>query len=156
MSKVTDRESNASSSHEDDSYSDDDEGSSFAGGASVDAKQSELKQMQQLSRWETRGVRFWRTIVLILLIIAGALVSVGTYIFLSDAEKNDTTNRVRRSACTSGLQRKRESKYHLRRRSSLTYSFIPFLSLVLLVYANNLRCDRLSHYQHARSGACAQ
>lgn len=96
-SKQTDRESysiSASSSHDDDE-SDNVSESSLGTDIRPTTKTDEVKEVQRLSRWETLGIRFWRTVVLILLVIAGVLVSVGTYIFLSDAEKNDATNRVR-------------------------------------------------------------
>jgi len=70
------------------------EESSFHDEVSVDQRATEVKEVQRLSRWETMGIRFWRTVVIVLLVIAGILVATGTYIFLRDAEQNDYRNRV--------------------------------------------------------------
>lgn len=93
-SKQTDRDSYSVSNNSDEddaAYSDD---GLDTVPTEVDQRETEIKQVQRLSKWETYGIRFWRTVVLVLLIIAGVLVSTGTYIFLRDAEQNDYRNRV--------------------------------------------------------------
>lgn len=100
--------SSSGSSSDDDSSSDSDDldnsseylsaenGSSNGTPSSHNHKQSrEVKQVQKLSEAETKSIRFWRVIVLVLLIVAGAAVASGTYVFLTKANETDFLNRVR-------------------------------------------------------------
>jgi hypothetical protein len=91
-----DAERNVSSSHDDDSS---------VSAASVDSdnesvvphsnkQQDERNQVINLSSSETCNVRLWRTVVLILLVFAGVLVSTGTFLFLNQAEKTNYRTRV--------------------------------------------------------------
>jgi hypothetical protein len=86
-----DRAGGSESSDEEGSSSDE---TSVHESSSDDHKATEVKEVQKLSQWETFGIRFWRTIVLLLLIIAGCLVSAGTYLFLRGTEQANYINRV--------------------------------------------------------------
>lgn len=141
-SKMTEKDSkslvSSQSSQDDSAYlsGDDDSASSdvsFHDEASVDQHAEEAKEVHKLSRWETIGVRFWRTVVLLLLIIAGVLVSTGTYIFLRDAEEEDYVRRVRRSSKVT-LFIVTWCKQNLKVRCELptNYSNATSLSIVIL------------------------
>ena len=51
-------------------------------------------EVYRLSQTETRRVRFWRLVVLLLLAITGALVATGTYLLLRNAQEDDFRNQV--------------------------------------------------------------
>ena len=47
-----------------------------------DSAQDEIKEVRNLAKNETRNINIWRTIVVALILGAGAIVSTGTYIYL--------------------------------------------------------------------------
>ena len=55
---------------------------STLGGGTDDTSQDEIKEVRNLSKNETRSINIWRTIVVVLILGAGAIVSTGTYIYL--------------------------------------------------------------------------
>jgi hypothetical protein len=58
-----------------------------------------VKDVWNLARWETQNVRCWRTIIFILLLITGALVSTFTFVFLRKEQNLDFEENVRYVPC---------------------------------------------------------
>lgn len=57
-------------------------------------KADNVKEVQQLARNESANAQFWRGVVVVLIIIAGLLVSMSTYAYLQDSEIEDFEARV--------------------------------------------------------------
>jgi hypothetical protein len=54
----------------------------------------EVKEIQKLAKRETRNIKVWRSIVVLLLLAVGASVSTLTFIFLRDEETDDYVDAV--------------------------------------------------------------
>jgi hypothetical protein len=58
-------------------------------------ERDETKEVQRLASSETAHIRFWRLVVVALLLISGTVLSTFTYIFLKGQEKDDYGDAVR-------------------------------------------------------------
>jgi hypothetical protein len=52
-------------------------------------ERDETKEVQRLASSETAHIRFWRLVVVALLLVSGAVLSTFTYVFLNGEEKDD-------------------------------------------------------------------
>jgi hypothetical protein len=57
-------------------------------------ERDETKEVQRLAASETAHIRFWRLVVVSLLLISGAVLSTFTYVFLNGEEKDDYVDAV--------------------------------------------------------------
>jgi hypothetical protein len=58
-------------------------------------ERDETKEVRRLASSETSHLRFWRLVVVALLLISGAVLSTFTYIFLKAQQKDDYVDAVR-------------------------------------------------------------
>jgi hypothetical protein len=58
-------------------------------------ERDETKEVQRLASSETAHIRFWRLVVVALLLVSGAVLSTFTYVFLNGEEKDDYVDAVR-------------------------------------------------------------
>jgi hypothetical protein len=58
-------------------------------------ERDETKEVHRLAASETAHIRFWRLVVVALLLVSGAVLSTFTYIFLRGEEKDDYVDAVR-------------------------------------------------------------
>ena len=61
----------------------------------MDQGRDEIKEVQRIAQPETRTVRIWRLVVGMILLVAGALVSWGTYYYLDHQLHDETVDKVR-------------------------------------------------------------
>ena len=76
-------------------FDDDSAGSYFgeidksATSATGEDSRDEVAEVKELTGKQTRSVHIWRMLVVAVLLLTGAAVSTGTYIFLSQAKEDD-------------------------------------------------------------------
>ena len=80
-----DEDSSDASSSDDDSYT---QGS---GRTSANRASNEVKD---IARHETKAIRRWRLITLVVILLTGAFVALGSFLYLKNEEHKDATNSV--------------------------------------------------------------
>ena len=65
-------------------------------GGGTEDSEDEVQQIKNLSSKETQSIRFWRFVVAFVIGAAGALVSTGTYLYITELEQKDARDAVRR------------------------------------------------------------
>jgi len=77
------------------SHSSFDDSSHNDGQTDVDGSTKAANEVMELARTETNHIRRWRLIVLVFILVTGAAVGTGSYVYLRNEESNDSADSVR-------------------------------------------------------------
>jgi hypothetical protein len=110
-----------------------------------DVKENEIRQVQELARTETERIRFWRKIVLSLLIVTGIVISCVAYLILIRKEDGDFRMEVSLSVRTNVCVQKR-------RCTALHCTAFLYLVASVLFCITMLHCIALLlHHNHSHT-----
>lgn len=82
------------------SHSSFDDSSHNDGDTDVDGSTKAANEVMEMARTETNHIRRWRLIVLVFILVTGAAVGTGSYVYLKNQESNDSADSVSRTIVT--------------------------------------------------------
>lgn len=83
-----------SSSYDDDSQVSDDSSSSSDESSHSKSTANAANEVKEMARHETNAIRRWRLITLTVILLTGALVATGSFLYLKNQEDKDATDSV--------------------------------------------------------------